>query len=701
MIRLARSPDAVVLLASAAAGVLLLSLRGISEVLPSVSFAAALALFVAPGVLLSHWLLGDDLSRVALLPVGFALSTGIFGLLGVPFLISHASIEGYLWASGAVLAVFLGAAARRMFRAGPAAPEGVPGGKLAGSAGFLWVPLALLGGALAFVATRRVPNDNDDIWVYLSWVRGFVDAERLALHNPYYGDATGDLSRVHANGWLLEQAALSRVSGLDPIELVLRHLTPVLVILALLAVYALARGLFASERAGVLCAAVYALFHVVFIEPSVHNIGVELAVRVAEDKHAARFLIMPVALLFAYLFVRRRRWRYLLLFAFSCWTVAVVHPVVLAPLGICMLGFGLLHVAVWPLRRAAWTGMAALALALWSVALGPMLLVFSGESLVGGLYSADINRTPPEALYATVFIAEHWRHIYELGGSSYIMHPWLILNPAILGAYLLGVPFLVWRLKESLVARLLLGGMVLVAAVVYVPPVATFVGEELVGPNLLWRLAWPIPLLALLTAGWMLWRGLEYVGERMSGAGFGRRAVGALPLALLAALTLAVAMPAAKEALRLYQRFEVARTADYHPDPIYPWIRNNIQEPSVLLAPDAESTALPAYSDKVDVVSYRSGAMVRNREELERYAGSGMELPRNYLDSYEFFSDATLEKGDYEVLRRYGVDYLMVRAGGPLAERLQGRRGFTPVYDAPRQDYVLYEVDPGRLKAPG
>lgn len=695
MIRRLKSPDGVVLLSCAAAVAVLWPLRSVADVLPVISFAAVMALFMAPGVLLSCWWLREDLSPAAVLPVGFVLSTGVFGLLGVPFLILHSGIERYLLASGVVLAAFVAVAIWRVFRAQPSRPD-IPDGSPAESAGLLWAPLALLAGALSFIATRRVPNDNDDIWVYLAWVRDFVGAERLAFYNPYFGGRTEDLSRIHVSGWLLEQAALSKVSGLDPIELVLRYLTPALVVVALLAVYALARGLFASERAGVLCASVYALFHVVFIEPSVHNIGVELAVRVAEDKHAARFLVLPVALLFAYLFVQRQRWRHLFLFAFCCWTVALVHPVVLAPLGLCMLGFGLLHVAARPRSRRAWTAMAALALALWSVALGPVALMVAGESSVGGLYSADINDTPPGVLYATVFIAEHWRHIYELGGGSYIMHPWLILNPAILGSYLLGVPFLLWRIKESAAARLLLGGMLLTAAVVYLPPVATFAGESLVGPNLLWRLAWPIPLLALLVAGWMLWEGLGYAGRRLSEAGLGPRAVRALPLALAAGLTLAAAPPSAMEAVDLYRKFEAARTSNYNPDPIYPWLRENIREPVVVLAPDAKSTAIPAYSEKVDVVSYRSVAMIENREELERYAGHEIDLPQRYLDSYEFFSDADLDEEDYRILRRYGVDYLMVRDGAPLDERLRNTLGFSVVEEAPSEEYVLYTFEDER-----
>ena len=111
------SLDALVLVSSAAALIVLLPLRSASEAFPPVPFAATLVLFVAPGVLLAHWLLEGAVSGPALVAVGFAISAGVFGLLGVPVLVAHGSIEAYLWAAGAVLAASLFAAAWRVLRA--------------------------------------------------------------------------------------------------------------------------------------------------------------------------------------------------------------------------------------------------------------------------------------------------------------------------------------------------------------------------------------------------------------------------------------------------------------------------------------------------------------------------------------------------------------------------------------------------------
>ena len=129
------SLDAPVLFSCAAAVILLLPLRGLSAALPPVAFAETLVLFAAPGLLVSHWLLGDDLSWPAMVPAGFVISTGVFGLLGVPALILHLSIDAYLLAAGVVLCAFLAIAAWRAVRGftrtvGPSGKKSAPYGAL-------------------------------------------------------------------------------------------------------------------------------------------------------------------------------------------------------------------------------------------------------------------------------------------------------------------------------------------------------------------------------------------------------------------------------------------------------------------------------------------------------------------------------------------------------------------------------------------
>ena len=124
-------------------------------------------------------------------------------------------------------------------------PEADPSASDGG--GMLWAPFLALVAALAFVCRINAPSVIGDIWIYLSWIREFLDGNRLAFEEPYFGGEVG-LSRVRINGWLLEQAAFSRVSGVEPVELV-SYVNPALAAVALLAVYALARVLLKSEKA--------------------------------------------------------------------------------------------------------------------------------------------------------------------------------------------------------------------------------------------------------------------------------------------------------------------------------------------------------------------------------------------------------------------------------------------------------------------
>ena len=91
--------------------------------------------------------------------------------------------------------------------------------------------------------------------------------------------------------------------------------------------------------------------------------------------------------------------------------------------------------------------------------------------------------------------------------------------------------------------------------------------------------------------------------------------------------------------------------------------------------------------------------MIRDREELERRAGSEIDIPQRYLDVHRFFFEPTLEER-YEILRRYEVDYLMVYADSVFDERLKTLPGFSAVDDAPRERYSLYAVDLRELDGP-
>ncbi|HEV2094279.1 MAG TPA: DUF6077 domain-containing protein [Rubrobacter sp.] len=677
--------EAGVALLGGAALVAVGPLRDALAALPGVTVAAALFLLLAPGLLLARWFLNGYFSGAALVPAGFVLGVGAFALLAVPLLIFDASLEAYLWVSGALVVAALLAAAVVAFGRFRPGEETEP--LVADRGGVMWAPFVLLAGALAYIARITAPSSFGDIWVYLAWVRAYLGPGGLGAAEPFFGGEVG-LSRAKINGWLVEQAALSRVSGVDPIDFIFSYLNPVLVAVALLAFYALARVLLRSERAALFCGCLYALFFLVHLGQSRFTFGGEFVQRLPEDKLATKFLFLPLALAFAAAFLEGGGRRYFGCFALALCAVLAVHPIGFAIIGLSMAGFGIMHLASNPRSRASWGRVSAMGLAgvVFMVLPAVSVPVFTGRPLTDVLADSDINSGDPDVLRNMVFVSPERARIFEFADGSYMMHPSLLLDPILAVAFLASVPFLLWRVERSVAAQLLLGTMLLTTFAVYVPPVTTPLGDELVLPGQIWRLAWPIPLAALLAFGWLAWTALGWIGGRVNLLG------PVLPPLVVVVLS-AAAVPWVSEGMKpILEHKEASREAGFYPvDPLYLWFRDEIDSPKVVLAPDLLGARIPAYSSEANVVSRRGSLVLNALPRLEERVPGEIEVPRGAVDVREFFDGTTLARGA-EILRRYSVDLVMVDAGSPLDAALGRLPGFEP-QDEPSDRYNLYRVD--------
>jgi hypothetical protein len=679
-----------VALAGVAALAVVGPLRGALVAVPGLTVVASLFLFLAPGLLLARWFLSDRFGGAALVPVGFVLGVGGFALLAVPALILEASLGAYLWAAGTLVVASLAAAAVVAFagwsfgeKAGPEYERG----------GLMWAPFVLLVGALAVLARITSPSTFGDIWIYLGWVRAYLGDGGLGADEPFFGGEVG-LSRAKINGWLVEEAALSRVSGVDPVEFVFSYLNPTLVVVALLAFYALARVLLKSERAALFCGCLYALFFLVHLGQTRFTFGGEFLQRLPEDKLATKFLFLPLALAFAAAYVDGGKRRYLTCFVFSVLAVVAIHPIGFAIIGLSMAGFSVMHLAANPRSRSSWARICAMGLAGVVILVLPATLVpaLTGRPLTDVLADTDINSGDPEVLRNMVFVSPERARIFEFADGSYMMHPSLLLDPVLAVGLVLAVPFLVLRARRSVAAQLLLGTIILVTFAVYTPPVTTILGDELVLPGQIWRLAWPIPLAILLALGWLLWEALGWIKTRT-----GTELVGKILPPLLIVLVSVVAVPWISDGLKpILSHRESAREAGFYPvDPLYLWLRDEISSPAVVLAPDVLGARIPAYSQEADVVSRRGGLVLNVLPKLERRAPGRIEIPRGAVDVRNFYRGAD-EATKTEILRRHEVDYVMVEAGSRLSRSLAARPAIEPV-DQPSQRYDLYAVDRGEL----
>lgn len=700
-----------VILACLLALLVLGPLRGLLDVAPAVPFAGAMVLLAAPGALLTRWFARDLFPGVALVPAAVALGLGLYGVLGTTMLLTRQTLNTYLWSSAAVLAVFLVAAAVRAFLpAGKGKGEGggtdgnaenngeTEDGSSAGSR-LLWMPFVALGGVLVYLAGKDVPLVDGDTWNALAWVREYLSPGRLAMNEPYFENPVPEVSRILINGYLLEQAALSRLTGIDPVTLVVHMLSPTLIAVALLAVFALGRFLFGGQGPALVAGCGYALFMLIHTGDSVEIFGGEFLGRTIQDKGVARFVFFPVAMCFAAAFLQYRRFTHLGIFAFLCWASVTMHPAGLAIIGLSAAGFGLVYVLTNLRSLSAWTRATALGAGLLSILLVPAAyLLVTGRAISSTLYSADISGSLPVVLANQVFVREEWRNIYLLENGQYIMHPELILNPIILTGYLLGVPFLLWKIlrgdsRGRLAAQLLFGTLLVTTVVSYVPPIATFLGDNVVAPGQLHRLSWPVPLFALLTLGWMFWEGLRRVAGR-SGRPAG---TGLLALALVLALS-AGALPWAVPGVNAMLGFSAVQAGGPGGPlaPEYRWLQDEIEEPTVIMAPDGENTVIPAYSADANVISFRGAPVLKNLEDLERVSEQEIEVPQGSQDVWDFYAGPTRPERRAEILRRYDAEYVMISADNGLVERLAEMPALTPL-ETPGERYVIFAVDRAAL----
>jgi hypothetical protein len=189
-----------------------------------------------------------------------------------------------------------------------------------------------------------------------------------------------------------------------------------------------------------------------------------------------------------------------------------------------------------------------------------------------------------------------------------------------------------------------------------------------------------------------MWEVTSRAAAWLERLGLARPLAQALPLLQVVVLMVA-SVPWAKGGLELVERHkEAARSQGIYPaDPIYPWFRDEIASPSVVLASDLYSARIPSYSSEANVVSRRGRLVLRVLPKLEKRAACQIAVPQGSLDVREFFNGTDLETG-VEILRRHQVDYLMVRSNSELDKKIDGLPGFEPVGESSER-HDVYEVD--------
>ena len=369
----------------------------------------------------------------------------------------------------------------------------------------IYIGLAALGAGSGLVTliTRR---DYDD-WYYLAYIRDYVVDKQIGLEDGIFGMGAPAAARVwFGGGWWVMEALISRASGIDPIVLHQVYLPLLLLPFAVLACFMLSRHLFRSDGAALAACALQFLFYLSSAFPF-KAAGWAVFCRIAQDKMAACFIFVPVAMALGLRLVRSTipRKEYLI----YCSAIAaslLVHGLGPVWCGLFLVPFALIE---WESsrrdeRRDAGAGRRMgtgnlMALLLPITAAGLLLLVGRGAAM-----TVIVAPTP-----APVPLLETMSGIYLPGGefrqftetvhpTAWIWREWFrVLHPlfitrfplAILG-FLLAFVLLFWR--RSPAARFLMGGVFLILFLLYTP-LGAVLSAAVMTWRIFFRLVWPLP----------------------------------------------------------------------------------------------------------------------------------------------------------------------------------------------------------------
>lgn len=360
-----------------------------------------------------------------------------------------------------------------------------------------------------------------DFWSYLAFVRKWATFGERAPLDVKQGIPTTSF-RYLFGGWLLVQALLSALSGVDPIDVSAWWLPPILMIASYLGFYALAGVLFRNRHAAILSTLVQVLSLGVRPDPwDWDSFGLVFFHRIAQDKFLLTFLLLPVATILALRYLRSRRRGDLAGFLLMAVSLPLIHPLGLVEAGLTLGPFALLHLALdrrcKTVRRLAWIILPLLLL------LAVPLTQKSGEAQP---YAVNT----PEGMKRYEELHRSHLLIVDAARNRYVLQPKTLASPVTLAAIALA-PLLLLYLRRNLAAQFLLAGETTLLLLLYNPLLTPLLGR-IMTPWLLWRLPYLLP--SSLIIGYLLEKGMSAIGYLVRKR-YGREpvAIGIAPLAIL------------------------------------------------------------------------------------------------------------------------------------------------------------------------
>jgi len=663
----------------------------------------ALAWFMLPGALLVR-ILGVGVSWLTRLPTYFAAAVGVWVVPTLYVAFSERYSIEYLIMLGVIMTALLALAAylRELLR--PSNPDAaLDEGRtdLEEPLNPLLVLLSIVILISAVVISFTAPVALDDN-LQVMYVQDHLVMPRINEFEPVFGAGISPQTRGSLTTWPLNLTVMTYLSGLPPQQAFWLLRTP-LVLLDLLAVYALSLQLFGKRNLALFCVAFYFILTLIYTNDA-DGIGFGLYARGAQDKFVARYSIFPIALAWSMAYLKKPNYRAYWLAGACTIGLATTHPIGVVLLGIPLGGVGLMHLfnhitlgSFRELRKPGQWIRAALKRN-WIV-IQPLLLL-SIFSLIGVIvpllqqaspdapivaYSLTDTRDP--TLWFRINLAVNSHRIYiadYLGPGAYIVHPSVFLDAYIL-IPLIGLPvlFIFWR--KRWVSELIIGTFLLNPAILLIPPVIQFIGSKAT-PWLLYRFAWPLSLLGPLAMCWAVWSLLVVLRRQ-----FQFKLVHTILPAFILMLTAAMLNQEIDRGLTILseQRDESVGARCRTLQPLFSKLPELVGDGTVVLAAPEDDLCIVSSSAYAYPVEFGLTTTI-NRFPASRVD----ESIRRMNDVLAFIYADVVDQDLMDILTRWNVGLILLRADHPLISQLQSMPQFFKL-ELIEDHYKVFRVLPG------
>lgn len=650
------------------------ALRPLASVSTFWAAILALPLFVLPGSAVVC-LLGNGGNWVERLVLAFVASLAVMGIPAQIIIFAHSNIGVYTWVFAILTIVLVVAAAIKNLLA-PSDEQ--PQDKTDRTP--IWLVAAIVALAAGLVFFHLNSFMDGDQFDNLGWIQGILHDSHIFVTDPHF--AVSSVSpRFLFSAWFVQQAMMSFVSKVDPIDLVGPQQIP-LILLSLAAMYFLARRVSGRRNVAAWITAAW-IFYLLLWNQGGSFAGYEVIARSSLDKVVGSFVVLPVGIGLVLDYFNNPQRKTLLWLFFTAVAATLTHPIVGALFGLSLAGFAIIELALNRKWSTFWQVTIVAAILMVALTSSFYLVIFQIRHPSVELVATSLTDTRDPSLYLEISGAFNRERLLVLDNGSYILNPRLILQPVQILAFLT-LPLLFLRMRKSHPERLLFGMLVLVTLLLIFPPTADMLGT-LVTPSLLYRFHWLISIAAVITVGWLSWELLQKLPANRANL------VGAASLVVLAM----VGVPQLKWNFTWLHEYQVNLGINYCvlADPLLRPFQTLLTQNTVVLG-DSDGTdfCLQAYAHNAKLVEYHGTNGVRTFIYINKTDEGWQRLfDAEYYHNAEFVDERLLS-----ILKRWNVGYVIVSLDSPLEPQLRHLPGnFRPIFTAvDRRVYQVISTEP-------